>query len=144
MRSSRSGSETRRRHKDVRVRLDEDEIAIFDAEVARLGFHGPHGRGDWLRAQLGLAPPPDPASRDAGHQRVPIPGGHAILAELGKAGTGLQKLGNLLPAIPHGYLDDKDEERVRGRLAAWIEEAVERATDAIDLVRAHFDDRGAA
>jgi hypothetical protein len=142
VRHSPSGTETRQRHNDVRIRLNDDEIAIFDAEIARAGFRGQQARGDWLRAQLGIAPTRVHAAEEAVHQRVPLPGGQALLADLGKVGSRLRKLENLLPAIPKGYLDDADEARIRGKLGGWISDLLEQVTTVIHKVDAHLDQLG--
>lgn len=140
--SSPSGTETRQRHSDVRIRLNEDEIAIFDAEVARAGFRGQQARGDWLRTQLGIARTREPALEEAAHQRVPLPGGQALLADLGKVGLRLRKLENLLPEIPKGYLDNADEARMRAKLGRWIADLLREVTDVIRKVDAHLDQLG--
>ena len=142
MRASRSGSETRQRHKDVRIRLSPEEIATFDAEVARRGFNGQQARGDWLRAQLGLLPLPDPADA-ASHQRVPVPGGQALLARLGETGTDLRKLVVFLGAYVTDSLPEHDRQRLQADLITWTEKLLKKLDDAITEVAERFaDERG--
>jgi hypothetical protein len=141
MRSSRSGSETRQRNNDVRVRLSEDEIEMLDAAVRQAGFSGQQARGNWIRAQLGLLPLQEP-SATASHQRVPLPGGQALLASLGKIGTDLRKLTVFLGAYVTDKLAADDRSRLEIELLPWTDEVRAKLDRVIAEVAERFSEEG--
>ncbi|HEY0026788.1 MAG TPA: hypothetical protein VGC35_02865 [Allosphingosinicella sp.] len=138
---SRSGSETRRRETDVRFRMDEEEIAALDAAAKAAGFAGPKARGDWLRHHLKLTTRTE-TTRAASHQRVSIPGGQELLAELGKAGVNLTKLPALIRAINDDYLPSDRQSHVRENLERWIEEAIVDIRSAVTRLHAALEKLG--
>ncbi len=141
MSRSRSGSNARQRSNDVRIRLSAEEIIAFDEAVATAGFQGPTARGDWLRAQIGVEAT-SPRRETPAHQRVPLRGGQALLAELGRAGVSLTKISALMHAIGHEYISPQDAEHSKGKLSAWVGDALQALTDAVHKVDVHLDQLG--
>ena len=137
IRKSRSGSDNRQRHPDIRIRLDAGEVAMLDACARAAGFEGQHARGAWLRQQIGAAPRPE--RERAIHQRVPMPGGQAVLAELGKAGVNLQKLLGVLTRFADGDLPAADMQRIRSEMPRMIDQAIAKIVVAVDLVADRLD-----
>ncbi|AEG50653.1 hypothetical protein Sphch_3029 [Sphingobium chlorophenolicum L-1] len=147
----------RPRREDLRLRLSPEDMAVFDAAIADMGFKGPHARQDWLRAQIaGMAAQPK-RRRGKGqpsHQRLPMamPGGQEALALLGNVASDLRgmqrdlrRLHEWLDRIDPVFIADEHRERVRnelplaaqrviadvGRIEARIGTRLEEAIDAI-------------
>ncbi|BBD98250.1 hypothetical protein SAMIE_1017510 [Sphingobium amiense] len=147
----------RPRREDLRLRLSPEDMAVFDAAIADMGFKGPHARQDWLRSQItGMAAQP---KRSRGkvrpsHQRLPMamPGGQEALALLGNVASDLRdmqrdlrRLREWLDRIDPVFIADEHRERVRnelplaaqrvtadiGRIEARIGTRLEEAIDAI-------------
>ncbi len=125
--SGTSGSESRQRHRDVRIRLrDVDELAQFNQIVRDAGFNGPHARGDWLRSQLPgvvIRPAPPPPSLTI-HPWI-----DAIAAIDGLA-TEIADLPKLLTRMETGQIRFGDADRLRWTFPAIITRLLTRA-DAI-------------
>jgi hypothetical protein len=134
---SRSGSDLRSREPDVRIRLTPDEVTKLDTCVHAAGLKGQRARGDWLRRQIGAAPAPD--VERAIHRRVPLSGGQAVLAELGKAGVNLQKLVRVLERIPDRDLPPADLARIRADVPRMVAEAICKIETAVDGVTLRLD-----
>lgn len=134
---ARSGSDHRAREIDVRIRLTADEVTKLDTCVQAAGLKGQRARGDWLRRQIGAAPAPE--VERAIHRRVPLSGGQAVLAELGKAGVNLQKLVRVLQRIPDYDLLPDDLARIRGDLPRLVTQAISKIETAVDAVTLRLD-----
>jgi|GEM_PF-4016233 len=136
--SGTSGSENRQRHRDVRIRLrDEDELKQFDQIVRNAGFHGPHARGDWLRSQLpGVvirpAPPPPPRTIDTWVD--------AIAAIDGLANE-IADLHKLLTRMETGQIRFGDADRLRTTFPAIIARLLVRADTIIGDMHGRVEPR---
>lgn len=126
--SGTSGSENRQRHRDVRIRLrDEDELKQFDQLVRDAGFTGPQHRGDWLRSQLPgvvIHPAPPPPLMTV-HPWV-----DAIAAIDGLA-TEIAELHKLLTRMETGQIRFGDADRLRTTFPAIIARLLVRADKII-------------
>ncbi|MGT2515502.1 hypothetical protein ACVOMT_15860 [Sphingomonas panni] len=136
--SGTSGSEKRQRHRDVRIRLrDEDELKQFDQIVRNTGFHGPHARGDWLRSHLPgvvIRPAPPPPSLTI-HPWV-----DAIAAIDGLA-TEIADLHKLLTRMETGQIRFGDADRLRTTFPAIIARLLVRADTIIGEMHGRIEPR---
>ncbi|WP_156029004.1 hypothetical protein [Sphingobium sp. DC-2] len=147
----------RPRREDLRLRLSPEDMAVFDAAIADMGFKGPHARQDWLRSQIAGMTAQPKRSRgkvQPSHQRFPMamPGGQEALALLGNVASDLRgmqrdlrRLREWLDRIDPVFIADEHRERVRqelplaaerviadiSRMEAWIGTRLEEAIDAI-------------
>lgn len=110
---------------------------MLDACARAAGLKGPRARGDWLRQLIGATPAP--VVERASHQRVPLSGGQAILADLGKAGVNLQKLVRVLERVRDRDLPPDDLDRIRSDIPRMASDAIEKIEKAVDKVTAHLD-----
>lgn len=131
-RRSRSGSDRRTRHIDVRFRLDTHEVELLDACARAAGMKGQRARGDWLRQTIGAAPVHQ--VERAVHQRVPLSGGQALLAELGDAGVSLDRLVTALERLADGKLPADAAQRIKADLERITREAIGKLDAVIDDV----------
>lgn len=136
--SGTSGSESRQRHRDVRIRLrNEDELDQFDQLVADAGFHGPHARGDWLRHHLpGVVVRPTPPS--------PAPTVHKwvdTIAALDGLASQIAALPALLERIETGTLRFDDADRLRATFPAIVARLLDKADKAIGDIHARINER---
>jgi hypothetical protein len=129
-RRSRCGSDKRKRQKDVRFRLDTHEVDLLDACARAAGHKGQRARGDWLRETIGAAPVHQ--AERAVHQRVPLSGGQALLAELGDAGVGLDRLVAVLERLADGILPADAAERIQADLVRITRETIGKVDAVID------------
>jgi hypothetical protein len=136
-RRSRSGADKRKRQKDVRFRLYTHEVDLLDACARAAGMKGQRARGDWLRQTIG-ATPVHQAER-AIHQRVPLSGGQALLAELGDAGVNLDKLVGVLERLADGRLPTDVAGRIQADLDRITREAISKVDRAIDRLADRLD-----
>jgi hypothetical protein len=136
--SGTSGSESRQRHRDVRIRLrNEDELGQFDQLIGDAGFHGPHARGDWLRHHLpGVVVRPTPPS--------PAPTVHKwvdTIAALDGLASQIAALPALLERIQTGTLRFDDADRLRATFPAIVARLLEKADKAIGDIHARINER---
>ena len=134
--SRTSGSENRQRHRDVRIRLrNEDELGQFDQIVGNAGFYGPHARGNWLRSQLPgvvIRPAPPPPSLTI-HPWV-----DAIAAIDGLANE-IANLPKLLTRMETGKIPFSDIDRLRQTFPALIARLLVRADKIIGEMHGRID-----
>ncbi|WP_156364057.1 MULTISPECIES: hypothetical protein [unclassified Sphingomonas] len=134
--SSTSGSEQRQRHRDVRIRLrNEDELDQFDRHVKNAGFYGPHARGDWLRSHLPgviVRPTPPPAPPAAN------PWADTIAAIDGLANE-LADIHLLVDRLVTGTLRFADPDRLRDTLPKTVAAILAKADAVIGFMHARID-----
>lgn len=134
---SGSGSETRQRTRDLRIRLLETEVHQLDNLVRGHGYHGDHARGDWLRDQLlGIsrqpAPPPVP--------RAVSPWTEAIAA-MDRLASEAERLHTLVERMHTGKLHFEDLERLQRTLPSRIDHLLTTATALFDGMHARLEEK---
>ena len=136
--SGTSGSESRQRHRDVRIRLrNEDELDQFSQLVRAAGFHGPHARGDWLRHHLpGVVVRPKPPT--------PAPSIHKwvdTIAAIDGLANEIAALPALIERLQTGTLRFDDADRLRQTFPAIVARLLEKADKAIGDIHARINER---
>lgn len=136
--SRTSGSEKRQRHRDIRIRLrNEDEVDQFDQHVKNAGFYGPHARGDWLRSHLPrvIVRPKPPPTPPAVHPWVDT------IAAIDGLANELNGLHPLLERLESGQIRFVDADRLRSTFPAIIARILIKADAIIGAMHARIDEQ---